>query len=695
MVVVSADSFSPCLYIGGVEDELAGHSICLHSRSLVSMATQDYTRDSSLTMTSRGEDCYLYFNSTCTKGESCPFRHCKAAKGTKTVCTRWQEGRCVRADCKFRHKKIKKNRNKVPCYWKKQQTGSQRPQCVFQHEKPRCIGDDWLPPTEGLTKNEEHPHEEPAPPPPAPLLTAAEPQLKGGMRAGTHETNGKKKKREEQQRQENFPSPTKKKIKQAGEKAQHKSTALPSHVAPAGAPVRVKTLEEIRREKAEQIQAENGKSPGTEAPSAKKPCMNEPVSLARAGRNVKPAARVQRKAAPLNSASTVAEGPLHKAARRQVEVFLSSGAEAQLSPAVPRSSTALLGSGSNSRPLREELHTLCAFQQSPVQTEPTASTTAAREAVTIPQSTAFRHCEEAKGTKTFTVCTDAASLLPQGADCKFRHKKIKKNRNKVPCYWKKQQTGSQRPQCVFQHEKPHCIGDDWLPPTEGLTKNEEHPHEEPAPPPPAPLLTAAEPQLKGGMRAGTHETNGKKKKREEQHRQENFPSPTKKKIKQAGEKAQHKSTALPSHVAPAGAPVRVKTLEEIRREKAEQIQAENGKSPGTEAPSAKKPCMNEPVSLARAGRNVKPAARVQRKAAPLNSASTVVEGPLHKAARRQTASTTAAREAVTIPKSPVPQTATHYNLDELMKEFTDDYLEVDYSRAGDDLLQELLDMNDN
>lgn len=85
----------------------------------------------SVTMTNRGDDCYFFYYSTCTKvsrlsllwhgavdaepasrsflllqGDSCPFRHCEAAIGSEIVCTLWQEGRCFRNTCKFRHMEI-------------------------------------------------------------------------------------------------------------------------------------------------------------------------------------------------------------------------------------------------------------------------------------------------------------------------------------------------------------------------------------------------------------------------------------------------------------------------------------------------------------------------------------------------------------------------------------------------------------
>lgn len=40
------------------------------------------------------------------QGDGCPFRHCEAAIGSEIVCTLWQEGRCFRNTCKFRHMEI-------------------------------------------------------------------------------------------------------------------------------------------------------------------------------------------------------------------------------------------------------------------------------------------------------------------------------------------------------------------------------------------------------------------------------------------------------------------------------------------------------------------------------------------------------------------------------------------------------------
>lgn len=52
----------------------------------------------------RYHSSFLY--SFCLQGDSCPFRHCEAALGNETVCTLWQEGRCFRQVCRFRHMEI-------------------------------------------------------------------------------------------------------------------------------------------------------------------------------------------------------------------------------------------------------------------------------------------------------------------------------------------------------------------------------------------------------------------------------------------------------------------------------------------------------------------------------------------------------------------------------------------------------------
>ncbi|XP_070694876.1 zinc finger CCCH domain-containing protein 11A isoform X2 [Pempheris klunzingeri] len=138
-------------------------------------------------MTNHGDDCYFFYYSTCTKGDSCPFRHCEAAMGNETVCNLWQEGRCFRTVCKFRHMEITKNRKEISCYWENQTAGCQKPHCAFFHEKPRYIDGMFVPADKIQSKTVEQPHEEPVPLPAAPLPTAANPQLRGVIKTEAQE----------------------------------------------------------------------------------------------------------------------------------------------------------------------------------------------------------------------------------------------------------------------------------------------------------------------------------------------------------------------------------------------------------------------------------------------------------------------------------------------------------------------------
>lgn len=147
-------------------------------------------------MTLQGDDCYFFYYSTCTKGDSCPFRHCEAAMGSETVCNLWQEQRCFRNVCKFRHMEIDKNRKEIACYWENQPAGCQKPHCAFHHEKPRIINGNYLAPDKGQVArkdNEEAPLEEKVNQVPAPSANPTNPQLRGVKRTET---------------QENVPSPT-------------------------------------------------------------------------------------------------------------------------------------------------------------------------------------------------------------------------------------------------------------------------------------------------------------------------------------------------------------------------------------------------------------------------------------------------------------------------------------------------------
>ncbi|XP_051890508.1 zinc finger CCCH domain-containing protein 11A isoform X2 [Pristis pectinata] len=155
-------------------------------------------------MTQQGDDCYFYFYSTCAKGDNCLFRHCEAALGSETICTLWQEGRCFRQVCKFRHMEIDKRRSEIPCYWEKQPTGCTKLNCAFHHSKPRFIEGVFIPATKGVLTKQEVPEmaEEPMTPqlpvnqlqqPKIPIQSNPSPQVRGVMKLESSE---------------NVPSPT-------------------------------------------------------------------------------------------------------------------------------------------------------------------------------------------------------------------------------------------------------------------------------------------------------------------------------------------------------------------------------------------------------------------------------------------------------------------------------------------------------
>ncbi|XP_078098230.1 zinc finger CCCH domain-containing protein 11A isoform X22 [Mustelus asterias] len=155
-------------------------------------------------MTQQGDDCYFYFYSTCAKGDNCLFRHCEAALGSETICTLWQEGRCFRQVCKFRHMEIDKRRSEIPCYWEKQPTGCTKLNCAFRHSMPRFIEGVFFPATKGVQTKQEvaEAAEEPMLPqlpvnqlqqPKIPIQSNPSPQVRGVMKL---------------EATENVPSPT-------------------------------------------------------------------------------------------------------------------------------------------------------------------------------------------------------------------------------------------------------------------------------------------------------------------------------------------------------------------------------------------------------------------------------------------------------------------------------------------------------
>ncbi|XP_069627936.1 LOW QUALITY PROTEIN: zinc finger CCCH domain-containing protein 11A-like [Haliaeetus albicilla] len=98
-------------------------------------------------MSKQGDDCYFYFYSTCDKGDSCSFRHCAAALGNERVCRLWQEGRCFKTTCRFRHMEVDKKRSEIPCYWENQPAGCQKSNCTFRHTKGRYVDGRFFPPS--------------------------------------------------------------------------------------------------------------------------------------------------------------------------------------------------------------------------------------------------------------------------------------------------------------------------------------------------------------------------------------------------------------------------------------------------------------------------------------------------------------------------------------------------------------------
>ncbi|CAL1291454.1 unnamed protein product [Larinioides sclopetarius] len=79
------------------------------------------------------EDCYFFLNSSCVKGDQCPFRHSELALRTNTVCSLWREGKCFKRNCQFRHGESRGNQGIVPCFYDSQPAGCQKSNCRFVH----------------------------------------------------------------------------------------------------------------------------------------------------------------------------------------------------------------------------------------------------------------------------------------------------------------------------------------------------------------------------------------------------------------------------------------------------------------------------------------------------------------------------------------------------------------------------------
>uniref|UniRef100_A0A663EX01 C3H1-type domain-containing protein n=1 Tax=Aquila chrysaetos chrysaetos TaxID=223781 RepID=A0A663EX01_AQUCH len=111
-------------------------------------------------MSKQGDDCYFYFYSTCNKGDSCSFRHCEAALGKERVCKLWQEGRCFRTTCRFRHMEVDKKRGEIPCYWENEPAGCQKSNCAFRHTKGRYVDGRFFPPSKTTLASPPEPAED-------------------------------------------------------------------------------------------------------------------------------------------------------------------------------------------------------------------------------------------------------------------------------------------------------------------------------------------------------------------------------------------------------------------------------------------------------------------------------------------------------------------------------------------------------
>ncbi|KAJ3659273.1 hypothetical protein Zmor_010970 [Zophobas morio] len=85
----------------------------------------------------KNNDCYFYYYSTCAKGDNCTFRHEPSALGCETMCSFWKEGKCLNVHCNFRHMELRKNRKAIPCYWESQPGGCLKPHCPFLHQNPK------------------------------------------------------------------------------------------------------------------------------------------------------------------------------------------------------------------------------------------------------------------------------------------------------------------------------------------------------------------------------------------------------------------------------------------------------------------------------------------------------------------------------------------------------------------------------
>ncbi|XP_048585539.1 muscle M-line assembly protein unc-89 isoform X2 [Nematostella vectensis] len=90
-------------------------------------------------MTTNRDDCYFFYYSQCPKGDDCPFRHEPAAVGCEITCKLWEQGKCFKKGCNFRHMVIERDTRQIACYWESTLGRCTKPQCQYMHLKPRNL----------------------------------------------------------------------------------------------------------------------------------------------------------------------------------------------------------------------------------------------------------------------------------------------------------------------------------------------------------------------------------------------------------------------------------------------------------------------------------------------------------------------------------------------------------------------------
>ena len=86
-------------------------------------------------------DCYYFYNTSCAKGNLCPYRHEASAVGCIDVCQEWLNGACNNFQCSFRHTKSSPlTKAQTQCYWENSSSGCLKTSCPFLHSKKQHSG---------------------------------------------------------------------------------------------------------------------------------------------------------------------------------------------------------------------------------------------------------------------------------------------------------------------------------------------------------------------------------------------------------------------------------------------------------------------------------------------------------------------------------------------------------------------------